>query len=197
RTGVNENIATIRGGAGTFNSNASVSEVRLKAHSGTNNQYSENYRFLMGFDTSSIGATSTITSATLSFRAFDKTNALGEPTTYVVSATPASNTALANSDYSQVGSTSFGTLTYASASTAGYNDITLDSNGIANISKTGVSKFALRNQYDFLNSTAPSWFANLYAGLRVYTDDQFDTANDPKLTVIYSEPFIPKTIIIQ
>jgi hypothetical protein len=107
------------------------------------------------FDTSAIGDTDTISAATFSYYLVDGVNNVDAThTAAVVSSSPASNTAIGTADYDQVGSTSFGSSAY-SGSTSAYKDFSLNASGIANISKTGVSKFGTRGTED-INNTAPS-----------------------------------------
>ena len=70
----------------------------------------------------------------------------------LVSSAPASNTAIVIADYAIAnwGSVRFATdilLTTFSATSA-YHDFALNSSGIANISKTGISKFGIRASSD-------------------------------------------------
>ena len=78
----------------------------------------------------------------------------------VVASTQASDTALVGDDYDNVGTTKFVTdKTIADITTAvapgSANDFQLNASGIANISKTGYSKFAWRTAKD-IASTAPT-----------------------------------------
>lgn len=142
------------------------------------------YRVVMTFDTSAIGSGSSITAATLSFYDNSAVQAVvntDSSACQVVSASPASNNNLVGGDYNKnnFGTTVFGSVNLASILTNQYNDITLDSNGIANISKTGVSKFGLRNSRDVSNS-APTGDNFNY----IFFAD--NGSNKPKLTVTYT-----------
>jgi hypothetical protein len=77
----------------------------------------------------------------------------------LVSASPASNTALAANDFDDVGSTELSSQVTYPVSTGGYNDFALNASGIAAISKTGVTKFAFRSGHDINNSVpnTTSW----------------------------------------
>lgn len=135
------------------------------------------YRGFFLFDTSSLPDATTITAATISLWATTVTNT-DSPDLDIVSSSPASNTAIVNADYDQVGSTVYASTAIASLSTGAYNIFTLDSNGIANITKTGVSKFGTRVSRD-TDDTAPTG-DNRVIG---YFADQAGLTNDPKLTV--------------
>jgi len=187
RSGVNETFGTIRGGAGTLATNATdfLFTAQLDA-TGTTNQYGRLRRSIALFDTSSLTTSASISSATIGAYGWSKTNALGSADWHVGSATPASNTTLAASDYGNCGTISFGSIAYASFSTSGYNDITLDSNGLGNISKTGVSKFSFQLSWDINNSFTGSWANSAISNFDNYSADQAGTTNDPKLVVTYT-----------
>jgi hypothetical protein len=142
----------------------------------------------MLFDTSSIGSGKIVSAATLSLFGTTKANALGDPSIDIVSSSPASNTTLAASDYGNLGSTSFANIAYASWSTSGYNDFSLNAGGISNISLTGVSKFGSRLGWDTANSFTGTWAGASTSALRCNQADASGTANDPKLVVTYSLP---------
>lgn len=187
-----ENFATIRAGAGEdVNTNATQDYYGWMHSTTTTDLYDTLYRAILTFATSTIGAGSTISSVTLSLRGSLKTNALGSADLHVGAATPAANNTLAASDYGQCGSTSFGSVAYADYNTGGYNDIVLDANGIANVSKTGISRFCTRLSWDMLNS-APTWASNKHTYIYGYFTDNSGTTNDPKLTVVYSTTAISK-----
>ncbi len=158
----------------------------------SNNTWLNLARSYFLFDTSALTSSATISGATFSLYGTSKEDLLTiTPDINVYSATPSSNTSLALGDYSQVGTTAFSTtITYAGWSTSGYNDFVLNSNGISNISLTGVSKFSARNaQYDVANSAPP------YNDTRVTSDVDADFASNstgdthkPKLVITYSLP---------
>jgi hypothetical protein len=136
------------------------------------------------FDTSSLGDSDTITDATLDLYVTAITNADDDGNDYLslVSSAPASNTALITSDYNDVGSTEYGNVPdIGSLTTSAYNTLTLTEAGRDTISKTGVSKFALREGHDF-NNSAPGGENTVTA----YSADRTGTAEDPKLTITYT-----------
>ncbi len=140
------------------------------------------------FNTAAIGASSTIQSATLSFFGLSKDDSLAAtPDCNVYSSAPASNTVVAASDYNTLGSTPFSTaITYAGWSTTAYNDFVLNSDGLAAISKIGVSKFGCRNaSYDVANSS-PTWSSAATSNVRANSSNVSGTVNDPKLVVTYT-----------
>lgn len=188
REGTNETFSTIRSGAGT-GFDYTDADVELSAGS-TSNRFNWLYRQIICFDTSSIPTEALITSATLSIYGVGKANVLGSPDLHVTGATPNSTSTLINSDYNQTQNTSFGNITFAAFAAGVYNDITLNASGIANISKTGVSKFALKMSWDVLGSYTGTWISggNSYFDFR--SADQAGTSQDPKLEVTYTI-FVP------
>lgn len=148
-------------------------------------------RIFLLFDTSGIPDTDTISSATISVYGSSKSQqGVVNMAMNITQANPASNSAIANADYqatlpytTKLSDTS---ISYASFSTTGYNDWALNSSGIANISKTGTSKFSWRYDGDIDNSGP---------GTGAGTDDQnmnalgyvtAGTSQDPKLVVVHS-----------
>lgn len=187
-----ENWATIRAGAGEDAATNATQGYFGMCHSTTSSGlYDLLSRALYTFNTATIGAGSTISSATLSLRGALKALDLGSPALHVVASTPAANNNLQASDFGQTGDTSFGSVAYASFATDAYNDIALDANGIANVSKTGISRFATRLSWDLTGDT-PTWASNKYSYLYGYFADNSGTTNDPKLTVVYATTAISK-----
>lgn len=198
RDGADESWATIIAGAGTTSNNigTSLTHMRIVA-SATTDQFAQLYRSFYLFDTSSIDDADSVSAATLSIRATSKTNSLGSPDYVIVSGSPSSDTALATGDFGSVGSTLFGSVTYANISTAAYTDITLNGSGKAAVSKTGISKFAGINSWDFNGTFGGSWSSGASATFAAYYADLSGTSSDPKLVVTHApaSTFTPKAII--
>lgn len=186
--GAGEAWSTLRSGAGNSSEDnaTSANGPYILSDSGTD-VWRSIYRVIVLFDTSSIPDTDTISAATLSvYSATDKTDNLGiTPDINVYSSAPASNTALANSDYGNTGTTAFSTaITYAGWTNAAYNDFALNASGLAAITATGVSKFSLRNaNYDVAN-VAPTWSATTFSRFNFYRAD--NGTNKPKLDVTHT-----------
>jgi hypothetical protein len=110
------------------------------------------------------------------------------PNALVFRSTPASNTTLANGDYSQLDSTavSSSSITYASWSTSGYNDWAFDSGQLSAVVKAGISKLGVKNNNYDNNNSAPSWVTDSISRITGYYADQTGTTNDPKLVVTYT-----------
>lgn len=142
-------------------------------------------RTIVNFDTSAIGSTPTISSA--EYHAYCEGNDNGDSVNnYItlVASTPAATSDVANSDFSQVGTTEFVTHILTTGLTVGsMNTFTFNGSGIAAINKTGVSSFALREGHDFSNTPITSGFWT-YA---VFTSAD-GASNFPFLRVVYSVP---------
>lgn len=191
RNSVDEALATIRASAGVSNSydtGSSNLEIRLRA-STTLNQYQYLARGFFLYDTSALGASAIISVATVGLYFDAKVTTLGTNDIHIVSSTPNSNTVLANGDYSQVGSTSFGNWANAVFGGAGYMTKNLDANGISNVSKTGISKFAIRCSSDLNNNTTGiSWSNSSVMNYSFTSGGYAGTTRDPKLDITYTVP---------
>ncbi len=190
RDGVDEAFSTIIGGAGNSSDALSASQwFMYLGASSTTNQFIRNWRSIFLFDTSGLTSAAIISAATLSLEGNAKLNEHGgSPTFEVVASTPAANDNLANADYGQLGAVSFSSMAYASFSIAGYNDFSLNASGIANISKTGISKFGCKNGWDLAGSFGGTWGATNVLSFTGYFADQTGTTSDPKLVVTYTLP---------
>lgn len=189
-----EAFTTLRNGAGEFNDSTNLDQAVGKLDStATTDQYSRLDRIIHLFDTSAIPDTDTISAVIYSIFGSNavsaKTNTFVgyTPSFHVCSSNPATNTALVNADYNLAvfGTTSFGSITYANWSALAYNDITLDANGRANVSKTDVSKFGFRNDAD-MNNSPPTWGASKVMQIGGFYADQTGTDKDPKLVVTHA-----------
>ena len=194
RTGVVENWATLRGGAGTGVSNSTLPLYAYLLSHTTSGQYQQLARSIFLFDTSTIG-TDTIVSTTLSLystEVIDSFNSAGALA--IVESTPASNNVLVAGDFTNVGSTLQASTILISAMTVNtYSTWTLNATGLSNISKTGITKFGLRLEADRSN-TEPTWVSNVYQGISWASADNAGTASDPKLVVVHSAPTSSGTI---
>lgn len=178
--------ASLVGGAGT-SSVVGTPDVRWNSQSGVN-VWSFIRRSHFFFNTADIGSGSTISAATFEVYFNSPITAPSDTTNlrdlHIVSSTVSTNTTLASTDFAQVGGTSFGSIAYGSLATLAYNLITLDASGQANISKTGVSRFALRTYADLTN-TAPA-HNGTNNDVLAYRMQGYADANKPKLNVTLS-----------
>jgi hypothetical protein len=177
---VDATYSTARNAATGETANDSVGSETGPQHSLFSGQYYIRRTFFL-FNTASIPDTDTITSATLSICQSDAShNANSGHTTAVVSSNPASNTAISTADYDQLGTTSFGSASYSGTNDT-YKDFSLNSSGLSNISKTGVSKFGQRGTED-INNSAPTGLNQT----NIYYADNTGTTRDPKLVVTHA-----------
>jgi hypothetical protein len=201
--GTGESWATIWGGAGTDVNDSSIQLSEITVLGGTVGFYCSTTtnlfvaidRAITLFDTAALTVDATISAAVLSLYVNYKVTDSGSWALDfdIYTATPASNTSLATGDYSQIGSTSQtgSAIAYASVTENAYNAFAFNATGISNVSKTGISKFGVRNaNYDVANS-APTWVSGAKTRIRCYSAD--NGSNQPKLVVTYTIPSI-KTI---
>jgi len=192
-----DTFSNMRSGNGTHFDNSGVYLNAFLVSGSTSDKFNNFYRAITLFDTSDIG-TDDIDSASLSVYGGFKYNELGSVDLHVCQSNPPSTSTLAASDFEgMVGyNTSFGSIAYADYSTTGYNDISLNASGIANISKTGISKFGLKFSWDINNSFTGTWGAGKMSGYQMLSADDTSGTKDPKLTVTHSAvaTFIPQII---
>jgi len=88
-------------------------------------------------------------------------------------------------------------LSWGFGSLTAYPDFALNAAGIANINKTGVSRFSTQLEWQINNSFTGTWASELGTYYAFYMADQTNT--EPKLVVTYTvsgEEFIPQIQII-
>lgn len=187
------NWATMRDGTGTHIDDSSSPEYAFLTNDSTDDKYRSLLRSYFLFDTSSIPDGDNIDSAILSLYGNAKADALSiTPDLNIYKPTTAFNTSLTTGDFDVGGwdATAYSTtITYAGFSTTAYNDFTLNASGLANISKTGVSKFGARNaSYDVANSsyTITANATVNTSNLDIEFAEAAGTASDPKLAVTHS-----------
>ena len=190
RTGVSESFATIRAGEGRssgYDSGFQGIQIRLISTAGAN-LYGSLFRGIFLFDTSSLNDGATLTAASIGIYGSGKSANLGAFEVDIVSATPESNTVLANGDYANLGTTPFSSVAYASLSNAAYNTFSLNASGIATISKTGISKFGGRLNWDTDNSFTGTWYSSCDSRIMFEDGGTFGTTSDPKIDITYTLP---------
>lgn len=191
RQAVSESWGTIKAGAGNFSGDSDVSGPAFFAsNAATSGKWYGLYRSIFLFDTSALGSTASISSAVMSLRGTTKFDQGGNaPSADVYTSTPASNTAVVNGDFTQLGTTSQtgAPVAYASLSTVAYTDFTFSATGISNVSLTGISKFGVREATYDVGSSTPSWTADSdEMSWTVIFADTALTTTDPKLVITYS-----------
>lgn len=188
-----ETFSTIRNGAGNnFSSEthqgSNYIAAALLSSAMAANRYSELWRYIVSFDTSSIPDNAKIKSAQLSLYGYSKSNGIGSPALHITSANPSNPASLSASDFNKLGDVSFGSKSYAEFSTSGYNDFTLNDDGIANISKIGISSFGTRLSWDLAGSFSGGWQPEANSLFMFHINEHAGTSRDPKLTVEYETP---------
>lgn len=143
------------------------------------------HRGFLPFDTSSLPDDAVITAATLYCYVTQKYS-VSAGSCCLVAGTPASNTALVDDDFDQVGTTELASRkTYSGLTTSAYNSWALNADGLAAISKTGYTRFAFRTAKD-LDNSAPS--NAQYSGGYISTSEHTGTGQDPYLEITYYQP---------
>lgn len=154
------------------------------------------YRLITNFDTSAIPDTDTVSAATLSYWFNSTSDGDNDANAYigVVTNTSASDTAPAAADYDQFGATEQHDTAQrkdiTGITTGAYTDFTLNATGRGNISKTGYSKFGIREGHDIQND--PYSGANsTFSGVNTTLAEQAGTTSDPQLVVVHGAAATP------
>lgn len=190
-----ETFSTIRAGAGTTGlATDIVFRIRINSHDSATDRWQGMERAIITLDTDDLSG-QLVSSATFGIVIVDASDTY---TDYLVlvNSTPASNTNIQASDYSQVGSTrqaddlAVGSLT---ANSDTYNNFALTSTGLASINTTGITRLGIRSKYDF-DGSPPSW-AQGKTQVTVVSADSSIADREPLLTVTHSSAFTPTVII--
>lgn len=190
RGGVSENFATIRAGAGTAASDVLATGASSIGIIGSGaSTYTDLFRSIYCFNTAVLGG-GTVLTAVFSLWGESLGTVLGTFNAHVCSATPASTSTLAATDYANLGTTSFANIASASLTNGAYNSFTLDANGVANVNASGISKFGLRINWDINNDTTGLGTGSGASTWESSWADAAGTANDPKLTGTYTPPLV-------
>lgn len=181
--------ANVRGGSGNYSvDNFNLVGALIAAATNPNtNKWSEIRRFIALFDTSSLGS-DTIVSATLNIFVTAKQSGFSQSLD-IVASTPASNTALVNADYTQLGTTLLGTILVSDLTNNQYNAIPLNGTGLAAINASGITKLGIRTSGD-RTDTEPTWTSGFTGGAFFRPAD--NGSNQPYLEVVHTGP--PETL---
>lgn len=177
--------ATLRAAAGDSASPTGTTlTVQIRSTFNTD-EWNKMERAILMFDTSSIGSEATISAASMFLYGTAVNESFGgNPAIHVAASNPASTSDVVAGDYDAISRTSFANIVYSSFSTSAYNELVLDSNGEANVDKTGISKYSLQLSSD-INNSAPTWASNDLEYIQCRSADQAGTAKDPYLSVTY------------
>jgi len=201
--GVNASWGTIRAAAGNGedDTNDVGQHALIQAGSSAGNHFAL-FRGIYVFDTSAIDDGATINTAVFSLYVTSRDNSCSgagsvNSKMVLVASEPTSNTALANGDFTKLGTVDFGrSVQQDSITDSAYNDITVNAAGLLKISSTSVTKFGTRYGWDFDNldpwSNGATWAAgycdNAITGNR---SEHAGTSQDPKLVVTWTAPGSP------
>lgn len=174
---------------------ATYDQIAYLKSSYTTNQFKYLNRGIFTFDTSALTASALISAATISLFGQTSTNGLGDSTIVIVSAAPASNNTLVEADHGTLGTTAYHSG-YSGAWTSAYSVFTMNATGRAAISKTGISKFGTRLEWDRANSFSGTWRSNNSTGWWAYMADDTSGTKDPKLVITFTKPFLGGTVIL-
>lgn len=186
RLGVDETFADIIANAGTHAATTGQTLYTYLKCSTTIDQFTSCFRNNILFDTSSLGATATLLAAKIQLRTTSTETTIGEMGITIVESTSASNTVLVAADYSRIGSTAFCSKVYADISSLEFHDYVLNSNGVNNVNKIGISKYCLISTWDFNATFDGSWISEGISRIDVYSSDVTGEINDPRLVITYT-----------
>ncbi len=139
------------------------------------------------FDTSTIPDDDEITSATLSVYVTATADGDNDANAYinVFSSNPSANTSISSGDFDTQGSTKFSTdKDITGISSSAYADFALNSSGLSNVNKTGISKFMLREGHD-IDNVAINGAGDPDSKVTFSTSEVSGTSQDPKLVVVH------------
>jgi hypothetical protein len=190
----NVTFTTLVNAAGGFSDDSSPTNFYLAIMSAGNvtDRWNNLYRGVALFDTQTLPDGDAIDSAVLGTRGKSRGQGAGALTLNVYTSAPASDSALVAGDYDSLGTTALSDtgITYAAYSTVGYNNFALNATGIAQIDKTGISKFGFRDQTYDATDTAPGTWASTYDSYfhSWPVEETNPTEHRPKLVVTHTAP---------
>lgn len=176
-------FSTLRAQAGSGSTDILTSLAASIFSGETTDTWEEINRAILLFDTSSLPDDAVISGVDLELYVTSHADTIGSQQFTVVGSTPASNTAIVDADFGQVGTTAYSNaVNLSSLTNSTYNVIPLNATGIAAVSLNGVTKLGIRLECDRANS-APTWVAAESAGISAQSADG---TNKPKLVVTYT-----------
>jgi hypothetical protein len=145
-------------------------------------------RAIFLFDTSALsGGTPTAATIGLYCNSGVETG-LGSFEVDIVSSNPNANTTLQNDDYADLGTTVFSSKASGIISATTMISFSLNADGLTNISKTGISKFGARINWDTDNSFGGTWASSVNSAVYFNDGGYTGTTRDPKIDITYTLP---------
>jgi len=178
-------FSDLRDGDGTEYENGADQAYVALYGSTTSNLYDALRISALFPDTSGLGSSASISSATLYIKGLGGLNQLGGLEIHVGGINPASTSTLAASDFQTRQHTSFGYISFSSWSTSAYNAISLNSSGLSAISKTGITKLSVQTGHD-INNSAPTWSSGNSNLVYFYFSEATGTSSDPYIEITYT-----------
>lgn len=198
RVTTTQTFVNIRAGDGTgTNATENPSYILLRSHASTNGRYLQLARGGFQFNTSDLPDTATITSAKFGIYGNAKDNSLGSAGLGLTRFTPGTNGTNTVSDFqtalAETTMLSDTVIAYNDFNTSGWNNYTLNSIGLSNISKTAYTNIMLRlHPWDITgDTTGLAWVALVNTGFNFGMSETAGTTYDPYLEVTYSTEVAP------
>jgi hypothetical protein len=164
--------------------------VGYRSHPSTPGNWERLTRSIFLFNTDVLGLGAIISSAVFSVYGIKKVDETGSsPDINVFTSNPASNISLTGNDFNTFGSTRLSSnISYASFNNAGYNDFSLNGDGLTAIDVSGITKYGTRNVSYDVGATEPAYSGlGQSSQLTGYYADK-GTGYKPKLVVTYTTP---------
>jgi hypothetical protein len=193
-----ETFSAIRSGAGTAAGTGAGADWNgwLYSNPSKSGTFSYLARWIATFDTSPMGSGAVISSAYLALHGYFKNNTLGTTDLHLTSAAPAAYNDLAASDYSSLGTTSAGSISYAAFTIGSYNPISLNAYGLGLINPNGITAIGARLGWDLTGTFGGTWAVGAEASYMSYSADVYTEGLAPKLVVVYTKTAMPKVIVV-
>lgn len=167
-------------------------QIDIGAYVGTGSGSGNYYLGRTGliFNTSAIPDTDEILNAYISLYVTASSTYAGPasvghvPKTYITPFSPANDGNFTTTDFDNFTNTKLAELSFSAISAAGYTNWPFNSDGLASVSKTGNSRYYLRNDYDVDNITPVNGSDELEGtGSSGFTGHLAENTNDPILVV--------------
>jgi hypothetical protein len=193
-SGTDATWPAMRNGVGTSISVLQNNTLSGQTNSGPFNvsgQYSEHWRGLITWDTSAIPDGATITSAVVSVYGRDKLNELGTVNFAIIDANPSSRSSYVMEDYNKTTFTRMAPdILYGTFTDDVWQNFTLNAQGRANISKTGLTTFMFTHSAD-VDSSPLTWANDSMSAFEIRGLSYLSGSYTPFITINYDIPVTP------